>query len=229
MTDYAINPPPPIVPDKCIFYLDGTKERTGLWKRTGIYDIKVVDKKYTNITWGNGVLNFTARKTILNPNGAYSASLFAKRNEIGGSRYEEFGFLFSNYVSNDCGYMNSNYIFIDDNSTSAASNSVDVSSIIAGKELDPFFITVCKDIDGTSYVTLNGKLIYTTTNLRSAVSFFDNINIFDADRGGALKGWIDKVVIHKDICLYKEDFTVLPMDQYPKYKYITDNDSLKLY
>ena len=222
-----LSPPPVIVPNKCVFYLDGTKERTGKWKRTYIYDVDIIDKRYTSKS-NYGKISFHAKKQIQNPSGAYSASLFTKRNVVG-SGYEEVGFYFNSTVMNDVGYEYGSYIFIDDNSTSASSNLTDVSSIISGKELDIVFMTFCKDTDGTSYITLNGKLTYTTQNLRSPVNFFDIINLFNADGDGGMVGWIDKVVIHKDICLYKEDFTVLPMDQYPEYKYITDNDSLRLY
>lgn len=207
--------------------MDGTKERTGKWKRTYIYDVDIIDKRYTSKS-NYGKISFHAKKQIQNPSGAYSASLFAKRNVVYHG-YEEVGFYFNSTVMNDVGYKYDSYIFIDDNSTSASSNLTDVSSIISGKELNIVFMTFCKDTDGTSYVTLNGKLIYTTQNLRSPVNFFDIVNLFNADGDGGMVGWIDKVVIHKGICLYKDDFTVLPMDQYPKYKYIPDGNSLRLY
>ena len=208
--------------------MDGTKERTGKWKRTYIYDVDIIDKRYTSKS-NSGQISFHARKQIRNPSGAYSVSLFAKKNVVNHG-YEEVGFYFNSTASNDVGYKYGSYIFIDDSSTSASYNLTDVSSIISGKELDIVFMTFCKDADGTSYVTLNGKLIYTTQNLRSPVKFFDIINLFNADGDGGMVGWIDKVVIHKDICLYKEDFTVLPMDQYPEYKYIPDDgNSLRLY
>jgi hypothetical protein len=222
-----IAPPPVIVPNKCIFYLDGTKERTGRWKRVQFNDVDVVDKRYTSKS-NNGWISFHAREKIQNPSGTYSASLFAKRNVVD-NRYEEIGFYFNSIAESDIGYEYGNYIFVDDNSTSARANLTDMSSIISGKELDVFFMTFCKDTDGTSYVTFNGKLIYTTKNLQSPINFFDVVNLFNTTNSGSITGWIDKVIIHKDICLYKEDFTVLPMDQYPKYKYITDNDSLRLY
>ena len=223
-----IAPPPVIVPDRCIFYLDGTKERTGKWKRMQINDVDVVNKRYTSKS-NYGKISFHAKKQIQNPSGAYSASLFTKRNTVG-SGYEEIGFYFNSIAESDIGYEYGNYIFIDDNSTSARANLTDVSSIISGKELDIFFITFCKDADGTSYVTLNGKLIYTTQNMQSPINFFDILNLFNTTDYGSITGWIDKVVIHKDICLYKEDFTVLPMDQYPEYKYIPDDgNSLRLY
>ena len=208
--------------------MDGTKERTGKWKRTYIYDVDIIDKRYTSKS-NFGQISFHARKQIQNPSGAYSASLFAKRNVVNHG-YEEVGFCFNSTVMNDVGYEYGNYIFIDDNSTSARANLTDVSSIISGKELDIVFMTFCKDTDGMSYITLNGKLTYTTQNLRSPVNFFDIINLFDADNGGSIVGLIDKVIIHRDICMYKEDFTVLPMDQYPEYKYIPDDgNSLRLY
>lgn len=225
-----LSTPQVIVPDKCIFYLDGTKECTGKWKRTSIYDVDIIDKRYTSKS-NSGQITFHAKKKIQNPSGAYSASLFVKRDVVvNGRYYEEFGFYFSDNVSNDCGYMG-NSLFIDDSSTVYYANITDVSSIISGKELEPLFITVCKDNNGTTYVTLDGKLIYTTKNLKSDVNPIDTIRLFDADGSSTITGWIDKVVIHKDICLYKEDFTVLPMDQYPEYKYVKDEDDsgLKLY
>ena len=219
--------PPVIVPDKCIFYLDGTKERTSKWKRIEINNLDVVDKRYTSKS-NNGKISFHTKKQIQNPSGAYSASLFTKRNVVG-SGYEEIGFYFNSIAENDFGYEYGNYIFIDDNSTAAYGNLTDVSSIISGKELDPVFMTFCKDTDGTSYVTLDGKLIYTTQKLQSPINFFDSVKLFNTTNSGSITGWIDKVVIHKDICLYKEDFTVVPMDQYPEYKYTEDDNSLKLY
>ena len=171
------------------------------------------------------------KKKIQNPSGAYSASLFAKRNEVAYG-YGEVGFYFNDSCSFDCGYKSYSYVFIDDRSTGSNNNAINVSSIISGKELDPFFMTFCKDNDGTCYITLDGKLIHTTTAtsaLKSPTNFFDIITLFNADGDGAMVGWIDKVVIHKGICLYKEDFTVLPMDQYPEYKYIPDGDNLRLY
>ena len=219
--------PPVIVPDKCIFYLDGTKERTSKWKRIEINNLDVVDKRYTSKS-NKGKISFHTKKQIQNPSGAYSASLFTKRNVVG-SGYEEIGFYFNSIAENDFGYEYGNYIFIDDNSTAAYGNLTDVSSIISGKELDPVFMTFCKDTDGTSYVTLDGKLIYTTQKLQSPINFFDSVKLFNTTNSGSITGWIDKVIIHKDICLYKEDFTVLPMDQYSEYKYIEDDNSLKLY
>lgn len=207
--------------------MDGTKERTGKWKRIQFNDVDVVDKRYTSKS-NYGWISFHAREKIQNPSGAYSASLFTKRNTVG-SGYEEIGFYFNSIAESDIGYEYGNYIFVDDNYTSARANLTDISSIISGKELDIFFMTFCKDTDGTSYITFNGKLIYTTKNLKSPVDFFDIVNLFNTTNSGSITGWIDKVIIHKDICLYKEDFTVLPMDQYPEYKYITDNDSLRLY
>ena len=223
-----IAPPPVIVPDKCIFYLDGTKERTGKWKLAQIRGVNIVDERYTSPS-NNGLLQFNAKRKIKNTTGVYSASLFVKRNVVGnGHYYEEFGFYFNYNTSNDCGYMG-NSLFIDDSSTTYYANITDVSSIISGKELEPLFITLCKDNNGTTYVTLDGKLIYTTKNLKSDVNPIDTIRLFDADDSSTITGWIDKVVIHKGICLYKEDFDVLPMDQYPEYKYTEDDNSLKLY
>ena len=219
--------PQVIVPDKCIFYLDGTKECTGKWKLTSIDDVDVVDKRYTSKS-DDGVVHFSAKKNIQNPSGAYSASLFAKRNEIkGNGGYEEVGFYFNDGVSLDCGYRLKSSIYIDDRSTGANTNTISLASIISGKELNTFFMTFCKDTDGTSYITLDGKLLHATNTLTSPVNFFETITLFNADGYGGIVGWVDKVVIHKDICLYKEDFTVLPMDQYPKYK--LDDDSLRLY
>ena len=207
--------------------MDGTKERTSKWKRIEINNLDVVDKRYTSKS-NKGKISFHTKKQIQNPSGACSASLFTKRNVVG-SGYEEIGFYFNSIAENDFGYEYGNYIFIDDNSTAAYGNLTDVSSIISGKELDPVFMTFCKDTDGTSYVTLDGKLIYTTQKLQSPINFFDSVKLFNTTNSGSITGWIDKVIIHKDICLYKEDFTVLPMDQYSEYKYIEDDNSLKLY
>ena len=224
-----IAPPPVIVPDKCIFYLAGTKERTGKWRKSTFdpNNVEIIDNKYTSKN-STGKVTFAARIPIKSNTKAFTISCFVKRTAISGS-WQEIGFCLNNSVSYDCGFCDADKVYLDD-STSGASFVPSAASVINGNYTDTFFFAFSREEDGsTNHLFLNGKLIATDNRYSAYPDIFNKITLFDADTGGAMIGWIDKVVIHKDICLYKEDFTVLPMDQYPEYKYTEDDNSLKLY
>lgn len=223
-------PPPVIVPDKCIFYLDGTKECTGKWRKPtfNTNNVEIIDNKYTSKN-STGKVTFAAKSPIKRNTKAFTISCFVKRNEVSSNNWEQVGFYLNDSISYDCGFCGADRVYLDD-ATYGASFVPSAASVINGNYNDIFFFAFSREEDGsTNHLFLNGKLIATDRRYCAYNDIFDKIDLFDVDNGGAMIGWIDKVVIHKDICLYKEDFTVVPMDQYPEYKYTEDDNSLKLY
>ena len=198
-----------------------------MWKRTDIHDVEVIDKRYTSKN-SSGQVIFDPKRPIKNNTKAFTISCFAKRSAVTANSWEQVGFALKRGAWYNCGFCGADYMYLDDTSASA-SFIPSVSSVINGKYNDIYFLAFSREEDGfTNHLFLNGKLIDTDTIHSSLIDIFDKITLFSTDSGG-ITGWIDKVVIHKDICLYKEDFTVLPMDQYPEYKYTEDDSGLKLY
>ena len=227
-----ITPPPSLmVPSKCVFYLNGTKEYTNKWHRPTFdtNNVEIIDDKYTSKN-NSARVSFLAKKPIKNNTKAFTITCFVKRNIVVYSGWGEIGFFLDNGVSYDCGFSGANLVYLDDKS-SIASWAQDAETVMNGNYTDRYFFAFCREEDGTNHVFLNGKLVGTTSKFSSKLSNFTQINLFDADSGGSIVGWIDKVIIHKDICMYKEDFTPPNYDTDYNFdvNFSTDDDYMKLY
>ena len=229
----TLTPPPTlIIPDKCVFYLNGNKEYTNKWHRPTFdtNNVEIVDGKYTSKNDSNARVSFLAKKPIKNNTKAFTITCFVKRNIVN-SGWGEVGFFLNDDVSYDCGFSGANRVYLDDNS-SGASWTQDAETVMNGNYTDRYFFAFCREEDGTTnHLFLNGKLVGTTNKFSSKLSNFTQINLFDVDSGGAMVGWIDKVIIHKDICIYKEDFTPPNYDTDYNFdvNFDANNDYMKLY
>lgn len=222
--------------DKCIFNLKGTNELTGLWKPpVANVAVQKVDGKYT-ASDSSAKLTFTAKAPIIaETSKLFSISFWAQRTELNGSSWQQFGFWLNDTTKMNFGFAGDKSIYIDDNGVGAGS-SLDIGPDYLKDTSDaaykkPIFYTICRDINRT-YITVNGKLIPSgiINNLPSSSQTIDKIILFNAD-GGSITGWIDKVLIHRDVCLYKEDFTVdfTPADDYDEPSINTKKHYLKIY
>jgi hypothetical protein len=222
--------------DKCIFNLKGTNELTGLWKPpVANVAVQKVDGKYT-ASDSSAKLTFTAKTPIIaETSKLFSISFWAQRTELNGSSWQQFGFWLNDITKMNFGFAGDKSIYIDDNGVGAGS-SLDIGPDYLKDTSDaaykkPIFYTICRDINRT-YITVNGKLIPSgiINNLPSSSQTIDKIILFNAD-GGSITGWIDKVLIHRDVCLYKEDFTVdfTPADDYDEPSINTKKHYLKIY
>lgn len=219
-----------MVPNKCVFYLNGTTEYTHKWRNPVFNpsDVEVVDGKYTSKNT-NGTMVFAAKKPIINNTYAFTITCFVKRSAVT-SGYGEIGFFLDSNIVYNCGFRDSNCIYLDDTSV-GASWWPNAETVMNGNYTDRYFFALCREEDGhTNHLFLNGKLIGTNKSYSSRLSKFTQINLFDVD-GGSMIGWIDKVIIHKDICLYKEDFTPPNYDTDYNFdvNFSTDDDYMKLY
>lgn len=219
-----------MIPSNCVFYLNGTKEYTKKWKPPVFNpnEVEIVDGKYTTKT--SGRVAFSAKKPIKNNTKAFTITCFVKRNVVY-SGCGEIGFFLDDNVSYDCGFYGSNCVYLDDYSA-RFSWAPSAETIMNGNYTDRYFFAFCREEDGiTNHLFLNGKLVGTTNRFSSKVTKFTQISLFDADNGGSIVGWIDKVIIHRDICMYKEDFT--PPNYDTDYNFDVDfsdsNDYMKLY
>jgi len=222
--------------DKCIFNLKGTNELTGLWKSpVANVAVQKVDGKYT-ASDSSAKLTFTAKSPIIaETSKLFSISFWAQRTELNGSSWQQFGFWLNDITKMNFGFAGDKSIYIDDNGVGAGS-SLDIGPDYLKDTSDaaykkPIFYTICRDINRT-YITVNGKLIPSgiINNLPSSSQTIDKIILFNAD-GGSITGWIDKVLIHRDVCLYKEDFTIdfTPADDYDEPSINTKKHYLKIY
>jgi hypothetical protein len=222
--------------DKCIFNLKGTNELTGLWKPpVANIAVQKVDGKYI-ASDSSAKLTFTAKSPIIaETSKLFSISFWAQRTELNGSGWQQFGFWLNDTTKMNFGFAGDKNIYIDDNGVGAGS-SLDIGPDYLKDTSDaaykkPIFYTICRDINRT-YITINGKLIPNgvINNLPSSSQTIDKIILFNAD-GGSITGWIDKVLIHRDVCLYKEDFTVdfTPADDYDEPSINTKKHYLKIY
>lgn len=225
---------PIYIKDKCIFNLKGTTELTELWKPpVANSSVQQVDGKYTAADY-SAKLTFTAKTPIIaETSRIFSISFWAQRTELNGSSWQQFGFWFNDATKMNFGFAGDKSIYIDDNGVGAG-NSLDIGPDYLKDTSDaaykkPIFYTICRDTNRT-YITINGKLIPNgvINNLPSSSQTIDKIILFNAD-GGSITGWIDKVLIHRDVCLYKEDFTVefTPADDYDEPN--TKKHYLKIY
>ena len=208
------------VKDKCIFNLKGTTELTNLWKPpTANSAVQEVDGKYT-ASDNSTKLIFEAKAPINNDTSLdFSISFWAQRTALNGATWQQFGFWFSNTMQMNFGFYGDKNIYTDDRAVGAGSG-VDIGPYLKdttnASYMEPIFYTFCRD-SGRTYISINGKMLPAgaVNNLPTSSKRVDKIAMFDAD-GGSITGWIDKVLIHRDICLYKEDFTVefTPADDY---------------
>jgi hypothetical protein len=222
--------------DKCVFNLKGTTELTGLWNPpVANTSVQQVDGKYTASDY-SAKLTFTAKTPIIaETSRVFSISFWAQRTELNGSSWQQFGFWFNDATKMNFGFAGDKNVYIDDNGVGAG-NSLDIGPDYLKDTSDeaykkPIFYTICRDTNRT-YITINGKLIPSgiINNLPSSSQTIDKIILFNAD-GGSITGWIDKVLIHRDVCLYKEDFTVdfTPTDDYDEPSVNTKKHYLKIY
>ena len=220
---------PLVIEEKCIFHLRELKELTNLYKSPTINgNIQIQDNKY----WAkdsNGAVNFEPKESITPNNKVFSISFFAKRDTIIENKWAMFGFYFNSSTLN-LGYTDANQLYVDDKSINAYSSAIDVSSILNNRFTDIIFYTFCRDSDGRWYISLNGKQLSLVGETMPTFSdtHIDYITLYAAEHGyGISDGWLDDIIIHKEVCLYKTNFSCPP---YPYWKNnIIKHNYLKLY
>ena len=164
----------------------------------------------------------------------FSISFWAQRTALNGATWQQFGFWFSNEMRMNFGFTGDKNIYLDDRVV-AASSGPDIGSYLKdttnASYMEPIFYTLCRD-SSRIYITINGKLLpnAAVSNIPTSSKNIDKIILFDAD-GGSITGCVDKVLIHRDVCLYKEDFTVefTPADDYEEPSTNTKKHYLKIY
>ena len=220
---------PILMEDKCIFHLHRRNELTGKYKPPRDFGTIKRDNhgRFENTSNSTrSYVNFEAKSPINTDNGfLYSISLFAKKSIDSIARYQEFGFFFRSDCEQNCGYYGRSGLYADDSSTSATYLG-DIQSYIVDP-LGVYFYTFCRDIDGTVYASANGKMLPPKRTTTSIIRPIEEIYIFNGDGDNSFCGWIDEVIIHRDICLYKEDFIPPEYNEPPEITAITDD--IKIY
>ena len=218
---------PRIVDNKCIFYLEGTTEKKNLYN-VSVNVVDVNDGIYTMTSSGSYVHYNCKDSNLVKPaTNAFSISFWIKKKRPSGYPYEEFGFDLGyglNFgIGNDTSQLyTANSLYIDDNATSA-SNSKKIEEINPTVDQnDWIFHTICRDETNRLYFSMNGKqyaLKHTSgventgfmNNGLSNLYDMSRISLGDVGGGYSFIGSIDQVIIHKDVCLYTENFSITPI------------------
>jgi hypothetical protein len=218
---------PKIVESKCIFYLEGTTEKKNLYN-VSVNAVDVNDGIYTMTSNGSYVHYNCKDSNIVKPTtNAFSISFWIKKKRPSGYPYEEFGFDLGyglNFgISNDTNQMyTTNVLYVDDG-TIAATNSRKIEEINPTVDQNDWILyTICRDKNNKLYFSMNGRQYILKASSGVENTGFMNgglSNLYDMSRivvggvdgGYSFIGSIDQVIIHKDVCLYTENFSITPI------------------
>ena len=219
---------PIYMPENCIFYLKGTRDIIKKYYEPkprfiqGVQKCRATDNTLTNRKVYNGannaVISYRKKADISNINPKMVSISFWFKRDPDTRSFQELGFGlgygvnfgFSNHGSDQ------DAIYYDDNSM-AYKKLVKIEDFLPTYDKTAWsFYTFCIDEDGRMYISVNGKQLlndpatqYTYGNI-SSFSFSD-ITLFCSDGtngASAAKGLMEEVIIHRGVCLYKEDFEV---------------------
>ena len=199
-----------IVPGKTIFYLDGNKEKIGLYKKDSQSSDMVFEDGVHRSKGPNGYVVYTPidQSKVTPQTDAFTLFAWVKLNRSYPSQpsYREFGFGLGYGFNFGCiGDINDNQLYVDDNGIRAISGPkiFDIDPHIDQDDWNLYAIS--RESSTRIHFYLNGKEFFIGDSGTRLTSQYDlsnmTLGVVGGNYGGAYAfiGSIDKVVLYRDI------------------------------